>query len=270
MWRQLLKPVIQLRHSDNHLLFISHQNVYQQFRTTFILKRRWPPGLVKKGRDPSTRKMRARHFIYDLVEDTNVRKKRQLEVILTDFVAGLGNRGDRLIMKQKAAYHQLLLPGLAVYASPENIEKFSLSKDDVDYKPKYSSPFVLKTISILQCTNVIVLMNKDVPWTIEPWHIRMSFRKAGIHVPDDAILLPEKPICGPNMELENKFFEVTVTINNTEKVPVKCVIHHWSTYVSDKLTPAEDQPQTPLFPVTASEMDSDTSSNLSTDTQNMQ
>lgn len=269
MWRQLLRPVIQLRYSDNPLLFLPHQNVYQQFRTTFILKRRWPPGLVKKGRDPSTKRMRARHFIYDLVEDTDSRKKKELEVILTDFVAGLGNRGDRVIMKQKVAYHQLLLPGLAVYASPENIEKFSHFKDDGDYKPKYSSPFVLKTINILQNTNVIVLMNKDVPWTIEPWHVRMSFRKAGIHVPEDNILLPEEPICGPNMELENKFFEVTVTINNTEKVSVKCVIHHWSTYVSDKLAPAEDladQPRTPVFPVSVSEMGSNASSNLSTDT----
>jgi hypothetical protein len=84
----------------------------------------------------------------------------------------------------------------------------------------------------------------------------MSFRRAGIHVPEDAISLPEEPICGPNMELENKFFEVTVTINNTEKVPVKCIIHHWSTYASDKLPPAEDvadKPRLPVFPVAESE-----------------
>jgi hypothetical protein len=56
------------------------------------------------------------------------------------------------------------------------------------------------------------------------------------------------------MEMENKFFEVTVTINDTEKVPVKCAIHHWSTQVSDKLPPADegDQPRMPLFPVTVS------------------
>jgi large subunit ribosomal protein L9 len=49
----------------------------------------------------------------------------------------------------------------------------------------------------------------------------MSFRKAGIQVPEDAISIPEEPICGPNMEMENKFFEGTVTINNIEKVPVR-------------------------------------------------
>lgn len=266
MWRQLLRPVIQ-RYSDNPL-FRPHQNVYQQIRTTFILKRRWPPGLVKKGRDPSTKRLKARHFVYDLVEDTNVRKKKELEVILTEFVEGVGNRGDRITMKQKVAYQQLLLPGLAVYASPENTEKFSHFMGGADDKPKYSSPFVSKTINMLQNTNVIVLMNKDIPWTIEPWHVRISFRRAGIHVPEDAIMLPEEPICGPSMELENKFFEVTVTINNTEKVPVKCVIHHWSTQVSDKLAPAEDladQPRTPVFPVTVSQTGSNASSDFGSD-----
>jgi large subunit ribosomal protein L9 len=211
--------------------------------------------------------MRGRHFVYDLVEDTDTRKNKELEVILTDYVAGLGNRGDRIIMKQNKAYHKLLLPGLAVYASPENIQKFSDLEDNAQHKPKYSSPFVEKTMSILQNMNVIVLMNKDIPWTVEPWHIRMSFRKAGIHVPEDAISLPDTPICGPNIELENKFFEVTVTINSTEKVPVKCIIHHWSTYVSDKLPRAEEvaeKQRMPAFP--GAELERDANSDLTTAT----
>jgi len=265
MWRNVFRPVIPTRFSGNPLLCLLELKVHQ-VRTTFILKRRFPVGLVKKGREPSNKKMRARHFVYDLVEDTNVRKKKDLEVILTDFVAGVGNRGDRITMKQNIAYHKLLLPGLAVYASPENIEKFSLLKDEVDYKPKYSSPFVEKTMKILQNMNVIVLMNKDVTWTVEPWHVRISFRKAGVHIPEDAISLPEEPICGPNMEMENKFFEVTVTINNTEKVPVKCIIHHWSTHVSNKLPCADegDQPRMPVFPVTASGTVSKANPGLST------
>lgn len=269
MWRQLLRPVIPLRCSSYRLLGYPVQNLlHQQVRTTFILKRRWAPGLVKKWREPSTKRLRARHFVYDLVEDTDTRKKKELEVILTDFVTGIGNRGDRIIMKQDTAYHKLLLPGFAVYATPENVQKFSHLKDD-EHKPKYSSPFVEKTISILQNMNVMVLMNRDIPWTVEPWHIRLSFRRAGVHIPEDAISMPEEPICGPNMEIENKFFEVTVTINNTEKVPVKCVIHHWSTYVSDKLPPAEDMAEKPrmrVFPVAESERGFNANSDITTGT----
>jgi hypothetical protein len=60
-----------------------------------------------------------------------------------------------------------------------------------------------------------------------------------------------------------------VTINNTEKVPVKCIIHHWSTYVSDKLPSAEDvaeKPRMPVFPVAESERDFNASSDLTTAT----
>lgn len=248
MWKHILKSVITLKCSENSLLTSPAQGVYQQYRTTFILKRRWPPGLHKKWQP--TKRMRARHFVYDLVEDTNLRKKEELDVILTDYVAGLGNRGDRITAKQKFAYHELLLPGLAVYASPENIEKFSKVADSTK-KTQYSSPYVQKTMDLLSNTNVVVLMNKEVPWTVEPWHIRSSLRKAGIQVPEDAITLPEESISGPNMDLEHKYFEVLVTINNTEKSPVKCVIRHWSTYVSEKSEPLENMHTlslTPLFP----------------------
>lgn len=55
-------------------------------------------------------------------------------------------------------------------------------------------------------------MNKDVPWTLEPWHVKASFRKAGFHVAEDAIQIPSKPITGPDMSLEDKEFYVTVTV----------------------------------------------------------
>lgn len=74
-----------------------------------------------------------------------------------------------------------------------------------------------------------VVMNKDHPWVIEPWHVQVALRKGGIECPVEAITLPEEPIKGPDMNLQNKEFLVTVTINNKEKVEVKCRIHHWST-----------------------------------------
>lgn len=81
-----------------------------------------------------------------------------------------------------------------------------------------------------------IVMNKDQPWVLEPWHIRASLRKAGFHILNDsAIQLPEQKITGPDLMKQNKDFTVTVTINNTEKAIVKCRIHHWSTDPSDRL-----------------------------------
>lgn len=55
-------------------------------QNTYILKRKWPPPLHKKGGRPP--KLRARHFVYDLVQDTSVTKKPDIKIILNQFVDG--------------------------------------------------------------------------------------------------------------------------------------------------------------------------------------
>lgn len=247
MWTHLQTLGRALKAPTANLLAISNQNVFQQFRTTFILKRRWPPGLHKKGQVRS-KPLKSRHFVYDLVEHTNARKPKELEVILIEYVKGIGNPGDIVKMKEDDIYHNLLLPGFAVYASKENIEKYSKSKE-LEEKFRFSSPYVQDTMKYLSSINLVVLMNKEVAWTVQPWHIRSSFRQAGIHVPEDAIKLPEEAISGPNLDLEGKYFEVTVTINNKETVPVKCRIHHWSTTLSEKLLPVDNNPEVALLPI---------------------
>lgn len=56
-------------------------------------------------------------------------------------------------------------------------------------------------------------MNNEVEWILEPWHLKVAFRKAGIHVPEKCIELPSKPIKGPNPNLESKVFCITVTVS---------------------------------------------------------
>nr|CAD7205505.1 unnamed protein product [Timema douglasi] len=162
-----------------------------------------------------------------------------MEIILTDYVSGLGARGDKVSVKPNFAYNNLLLPGLAVYSTPENSEKYCTPQEE-SIKPKFSSPYASRTVGFLSKKTVAIVMNKEIPWKLEPWHIRMSFRKAGVDVAEHAIELPEKPITGPNLDLECKIFFVTITVNGTEKVSVKCQIHHWSTKISDRLPWVEE------------------------------
>lgn len=106
-------------------------------QTTFILKRRNPAPLTKKGGDP--KRLKAKHFIYDVVRNTNLEVQPDMEVILTSYVEGLGNIGDRVSVRPYKAYNELLLPGLAVYASPENIEKYKdydRKEDDIQFSSK--------------------------------------------------------------------------------------------------------------------------------------
>ena len=55
-------------------------------QNTFILKRRYDPLLHKIGAAP--RKLRKRHMIYDLVENTDIRKKVNIQLVLLDYVEG--------------------------------------------------------------------------------------------------------------------------------------------------------------------------------------
>lgn len=202
-------------------------------QNTYVLKRRWEPKLHKKNERPA--KLRGRHFVYDLIEDTSSRPQMKLDLILTSFVEGVGQKGDVVTVKHNYGYNKLLLPGLAVYKTPESLEKYASSDRVDDDEEKHSSPYAERTVNILQRLPFSIVMNKDNPWTIEKWHIRTSFRKMNIYVPEECIELPEQPITGPDLNKEQKEFYVTVTINNLEKARAKFRIHHWSTEVQERL-----------------------------------
>ncbi|XP_023292405.2 39S ribosomal protein L9, mitochondrial [Lucilia cuprina] len=204
----------------------------QQVRTTFILKRKYDPPLHKANQKP--KKMRGRHHIYELVEDTNTKKQKEIEVVLKTFVEGVGGKGDVISLKPNFAYNKLLLPGLAVYKTDENVAKYG-KKENEKVDLEHSSPFAQRTVNMLERLNLAVVMNKDHPWVIEPWHIKASLRKAGYICKEECISIPKEPIEGPDLNKENKEFYCTVTINNLEKARVKCRIHHWSTDPSERL-----------------------------------
>ncbi|XP_018399250.1 PREDICTED: 39S ribosomal protein L9, mitochondrial [Cyphomyrmex costatus] len=218
----------------------------QQTRNTFILKRRHPVPLYKKNSKPQ--RLKTRHFIYDLVEDTNWRRKEFLDLILTQYVAGIGNIGTRVSLHPMVAYPKLLLPKLADYATPENIEKYTkLALDQGEDKP-FSSGSVEKMMKYLSKKRISIMMSKDVPWTLEKWHIKVNFRKAGIYLPEDTITIPEKSISGPNLDIEGKEFYVTITINNREQVKVRCCLRHWTSDSSSQIQVDHSLPAEPIFP----------------------
>ena len=187
-----------------------------------------------------------------------MRKQQPLDVILLTYVEGIGEKGDRVSLKPTLAYNKLLLPGLAVYASPENISKYKPANDDIK-KKTFSSLYVERTKNVLSCLLLSVVMNIENPWTLEKWHLRTSFRKAGIHLPDEAITMPEKTISGPDLEIENKEFYVTVTINRREQVIVRCRIHHHHTNPSLQLPKLDEFykfESSPIFPEDKEVLDS--------------
>ncbi|KAG6449983.1 hypothetical protein O3G_MSEX006331 [Manduca sexta] len=198
--------------------------------------------------------MRGRHFVYDLVEDTNIVKKSDIKIILTQFVQGAGTTGDILSLRPYKAYQDFLLPGFAVYASPENMAKYKVDEEKPKVEDMYSSPYVQLTMGQLSRLVLQITMSKSEPWVLEPWHIKASFRKTGFIVPEYAIEMPPVQIKGPDLSLQEKEFYITVTINKREKVNVRCRIHHWATGL-DRLPWVEEhwkKPVEPLIPEQAS------------------
>ncbi|EDW81242.1 uncharacterized protein Dwil_GK11133 [Drosophila willistoni] len=226
----MLKSISQLQVHFN--LLKSATSLQQQVRTTFILKRKYDPLLHKTNENP--RRMRAKNFIYELVEDTQVKKRPNMEVVLKTFVEGVGDKGDVVSLKPNFVYNKLLLPGLAAYKTPENIEKYAKTEAEKS-TVQHSSAYAQRTVNMLESIVLAVVMNKDQPWVIEPWHIKASLRKAGFHCKDECITLPNERIEGPDLKKEGKDFYCTITINKLEQAKLKCRLHHWSTDPSERL-----------------------------------
>lgn len=105
----------------------------------------------KKNKPPKT--LRSRHYVYDLVKNLAVEKQRDIDVILTSYVEGVGNKGDRVSVKSNYAYQHLLLPGLAVYVSPENLEEYKdilTVKSDEEHHSSPTAVLVYYFVVILE------------------------------------------------------------------------------------------------------------------------
>merc|ERR1712032_671598 len=125
-----------------------------------------------------------------------------VKLILLRNVDDYGVKGQVVSVPFHLAHPKLLLPGFADYHTEENVEKH---KD-----------IILPEDSIINSS----------PWTIEKWHIKASLRKHKVWVSDEQIEIPGGKVNGPDLNLENKEFIAILTINNHEKLPIRCRIHH--------------------------------------------
>ncbi|KAF0298982.1 39S ribosomal protein L9, mitochondrial [Amphibalanus amphitrite] len=168
-------------------------------------------------------------------------------------LASLGKPGDTVSVKVTKAQNELLAFGRAVYASPENQEKYrNVAEHSSADEVRHSSIYSAQTAKVLSRQVLAVSMNLDQPWVLQPWHLSVAFRKAGFVVPEHCLQMPSGTIEGPDVEgLEGKEFIVTVTINNCEQVPVRCRLHHYATEPRDRLPYRRQpwlQPAEPVFP----------------------
>ncbi|KAH7945640.1 hypothetical protein HPB49_013433 [Dermacentor silvarum] len=143
------------------------------------------PPLLSKSWYKTPRLLTKENYIYVCDEITEDKKKPNIDIILTQFVEGLGNKWDIVSVRPFYGLLKLIVPGLALYATPENLklrEKMRVGMEDLG--PVFST--------------------------------RTS--PVGITVPEEAIELPETPITGPDYAgKENKVFLATIYVNKVDK-----------------------------------------------------
>lgn len=100
------------------------------------MKRRYPPRPPKFS-DIRPKKPKRRDFVFDLVHYENDLPKPPIEIILLKYVDDVGAQGDVVSMPPIKAYEELLLPGLAVYATEENLKKYTNIVGEQVYSSKY-------------------------------------------------------------------------------------------------------------------------------------
>ncbi|XP_074597158.1 mitochondrial ribosomal protein L9 [Brevipalpus obovatus] len=166
--------------------------------------------------------------VYIDIHNTDNDPKPPMKVLLLQNVPLLGIKGEIVEVECERARYELIPSRKATYASPRNLDIFKDLIEQSRYSPdRPSSKLSQHTLMSLEKQFVLVLMNHSKPWTIQPSHIRIAFRMAGIQVPEYAIHLPEKPITGPNPEYHGRDFIVRITVNKNprESTNVRCVLH---------------------------------------------
>jgi len=164
-----------------------------------------------------------KYMVYEVEEEKQ--EQHRVKVILLRNVDDFGVKGQIVSFPVLDVHKELIQPGYAVYHTEENIAKYAdfLIPED---KPMNSSEsarlFIVKWSK--RCLDIC--MNMDNGWTIDKWHIAASLRKHRVWADVDKIEIPGGEISGPDLSLENKEFIAILTMNDFEKVKIRCRIHH--------------------------------------------
>ncbi|KAF6024138.1 MRPL9 [Bugula neritina] len=198
-----------------------------QSRSTVVLRRKHPVPLVPLERAVYERKLKEKHYIYEVVKLGGSSYVPMITCILTRHVDEYCPTpcilcdiiGCRYMLCYIIGRRTRLQPvGAAVYASPENIKEY----EEINRLTKHEArktQYALSTYRLLCGLNLPVSVNAFAPWTLTKSHIRISLRIAGVNIEDeDSISLPEEAIT--NSQDEKTPFQVK--INGLDEAVVNC------------------------------------------------
>ncbi|CAF0864840.1 unnamed protein product [Brachionus calyciflorus] len=192
---------------------------------TCIVERLEKVPLVPRGEDVRKFNLKSKHFHYKLVDCLHTKKWGNVDLILTEYVEGIGHKGELVNVPRHTAYYELLPSRLAVYPTDEYLEMYKADREALVSKSKVS-PYAMKTKEELSNMLLDVPMNIDSEWTLNKDHIRIALRYNKVMSTNDSIFLDE------SLKIDNKnwknfnqeLFVVKLKVNDYVTVDLKCRI----------------------------------------------
>lgn len=190
-------------------------------RATVVVERWWQVPLPKEGKP--ARLHPRRHRVYRLVEDTKTAPPEKMQVLLTQTVPKLGDRGEVVEVKKSLGRNRLLPRGLAVYASPQNLaalQRDQRLREEGKPEERTQTPSGERTVELLRGSVLTVRMKNNVKWELSKEVVCRHFLKElRLSVPPEAVRIPDEPIT----RWGEHWCEVTVNGVDTVRLPMSVV-----------------------------------------------
>uniref|UniRef100_A0A8C6VME1 Large ribosomal subunit protein bL9m n=1 Tax=Naja naja TaxID=35670 RepID=A0A8C6VME1_NAJNA len=208
-----------------------------QSRQRVVVERWWKVPLSKKGREPRIKHPRFR--VFRLVEDLKHRPKEPLELILTEPVEDVGNRGETVFVHRSFGRNHLLFHNRAVYASPENKKLFEEENRlrEEGKLPRLQSHSGMKTVRFLKNCTLEIGVNECDQWELTKEIVCRHFLR-NVSAPPGADS-PEEPIT----QLGSYWCDVTVNGLDTVRVPLSVQPFAEPKSSSQRLRLAQKEPE---------------------------
>ncbi|CAF1062507.1 unnamed protein product [Adineta ricciae] len=162
-------------------------------------------------------------FQYRVVRNTDADKWGNIDVILTEYVEGVGYKGEIVNIPREMAYTELLPAQLALYPTPDNVALFEEERKLLVDRPQIS-PFVMKCRDYLTTILLQIPINMKVKdWSLTRDNVRIALRRMNVMCDEDAILLEDGAINKDTYKLGEEF-QVTLKINPLVDVSIKCTL----------------------------------------------
>lgn len=142
---------------------------------TCVVERHYKPPMVKRHMDQRTTRIKSSHYQMKLVECRHVRKWGNIDLILTQYVEGVGHKGELINVPKHLAHYELLPAQLAVYPTEEFLEMYKKDREAIATKSKVS-PFAVKAKDEIEKLLLEIPINMDVEWKLTPDIIRIALR----------------------------------------------------------------------------------------------